>query len=526
MTSPSLPAQTSVDSADLLPPGADPRPKPRKSYGKTARRSAVWDLGSKMTSQAVNMVISLFLARLLTPGDFGITAASRFFILLASRLTQLGLNVSLVRMKDLRNEHSSSVFVVNLVMGVIAYTSLALASPFLGRFFGSDHVAGVLPVSALIFLVTPFGTVASAMLQRNLQYRTGTIIAVCDSILGSLITLAMAWLGFGYWSLVWGSLIAAVISTGMRIYASPWRLSVRFSMSALKDTLSFGLGFQTKRLISFASTNIDNFIVGRFLGVVSLGHYDKAYGLMAQVTDRMTFDGALMRIFAIIHTEPERFRKALLRGIAATSIASTPLLMFVAVSADRLVPTLFGDQWGPAIGPLRVLAVSGMARSMARPIYAATEALGYVWRQVALSIVSLSVLVTGIAVGSRWGLTAASLGVLCATFLNVWLTINVLQRFSPVNKLDIWRSVWPSLATASLLGLAVAAEHWTLVQLGITRTGFLFAGDFATVAVVYPALLIWTPFASVAKVVRDSADDLVPWVVRRFPFGVFKPLAK
>ena len=96
--------------------------------------------------------------------------------------------------------------------------------------------------------------------------------------------MGLALLGFGYWSLVYGALLATVVSTCLKIWMSPWRMSFRFSWPALKDTLSFGVGFQTQRLLTFGATNLDNFVVGRFLGIESLGFYDKAYGLMTQFT--------------------------------------------------------------------------------------------------------------------------------------------------------------------------------------------------------------------------------------------------
>jgi len=408
-------------------------------------------------------------------------------------------------------------------MGVLAFGALWASSPFLGRFFGSADVARVLPVSAVVFLVTPFGTVASAMLQRHLRYRVSSVIAWCDSVLGTFLSLGLALLGFGYWSLVYGALLATIVSTGLKVWMSPWRMSLRFSWPALKDTLSFGLGFQSQRILTFAATNLDNFVVGRFLGIESLGVYDKAYGLMNQFTNRISLDAALLRIFAIIHEEPERFRRAMVKGIAATSIVSLPLLMFMAVTADRLVPTLFGPQWGAAVGPLRVLAIAGMVRSMARPIHAANQALGFVWQQVAIQVCSLALLLVGIAVGSRWGLTVASLSVLMIATLGFVLGIAMLVRASAVTKLDIWRAAWPSWATSAILAAVVGAAHFILVKRGVVRPGAQFAGDVMVAAIVYPVLLVWTPFRSVAKVVQQSADDLVPWLRRIVPFGALRP---
>lgn len=500
---------------------ANDRNQPR-SLGKAAKMSAVWDFSARLSSQWVGFVIAIFLARLLTPADFGVTAAARFFISLASRVTQFGLNASLVRMKEIRSEHLSSVFVANLVTGVAAFLTLYAVSTHMGRFFGSGAVANVLPVSALVFLIVPFGTVAAAMLQRHLRYRTSTVIQWSDSVFSGVASLVLAWFGWGYWSLVIGALVGTVISTTAKLCCSPWRPSLRFSVAAFKETVSFGLGFQAKRLLAFSTTNVDNLVVGRLLGVTSLGFYDKGYGLMSQLTDRMTFDGALMRIFAIINDEPARFRKALLKGVQATSIVTFPILLFAFAAAEHLVITLFGPKWQPAIGPFRVLALVGLVRSAARPINAANESLGLVWLQTALQCFSVTMLVAGIAVGSWWGLTTAACGVLVAAFIDAGLNLWLLTDRTTVTAVDFWHAVWPSLVTACLTALAVSLVNLTLRESRVAAQWVYTIADCVTAALVYPASLLWTPFSSVRKVVQQSVDDVAPWLRRLFPIGLLR----
>jgi O-antigen/teichoic acid export membrane protein len=200
-----------------------------------------------------------------------------------------------------------------------------------------------------------------------------------------------------------------------------------------------------------------------------------------------------------------------------------PLLLFLAVTADRLVPVMFGNQWTGTIGPLRVLAITGMLRSVSRPIGAANEALGFVWYQTLIQCCTVALIVVGIALLAPWGLTAAAMGVLGATIVHTALNMNMLVRFTPIAWSDLARSVGPSLATSAAVAGAVTAAHVAAVSGGVTRAGYLMTIDVATACVSYFALLLWTPFASVADVVQESVDDLVPWVRRVLPFGVLRP---
>lgn len=491
-------------------------------YGKTAKMSAIWDFGGRIGSQGVLFVASIVLARILTPADFGITSAARFFVTLASRLTQLGLNASLVRMKEIRPEHASSVFVANLAAGLLAFVSLYLAAPLVGRFFGSADVGQVLPVTAAVFLITPFGSVAAAMLNRHLRYRSTTLIQVLDGVAGTILSLLLAILGFGYWSLVYGALAGTLLSTTAKVIASPWRVSLRFSMKALRDTLGFGLGFQAKSLLYFGTRNLDNLVVGRLLGVTSLGFYDKAYGLMRQLTDRMAFDAALMRIFAILRDEPDRLRTALLKGIQATTLVTFPILCFSAAAAEPLIVVIFGSQWAPAVGPFKVLALSGLLRSSMRAVNSANDALGLVWLQTLQQLVSLLVMVVGVAIGCRWGLTTASFGVALGTIVFAMMSVVFLVRHSTVTARDVWRASWPQLATSvamclvalgadALLRLALTPPLWLTLLVMVVTAGLSLA-----------TMVLWTPFPSLRAVVLESVDDVAPWIRRLLPVGIMK----
>ncbi|NOT26804.1 MAG: lipopolysaccharide biosynthesis protein [Acidobacteria bacterium] len=494
---------------------------PQRSFGKTAKLSAVWDIGGRVAQQGFLFVVSIFIARLLTPADFGITAAARFFVTLATRITQLGLNVSLIRMKEIKPEHASSVFVVNLVMGVLAFFTLYLASPTIGRLFGSSSVAEVLPVTAAVFLITPLASVPGAMMVRQLRYRASTAIHLLDAVAGSIITLGLAFLDFGYWSLVLGALAGTVLSTAVRVYMSPWRLSLRFSSSALRDTLSFGTGFQVKQLLTFGATNLDNLVVGRLLGVTSLGFYDKAYGLMRQMTDRFAFDTALMRIFAVINHEPDRFRKALLKGTLATTLVTFPILCFVGVGADELILVLYGSQWLPAVGPFYSLAVAGVLKSAMRPMHAANESLGLVWLQTIQQLAYAVLIVVGVAVGSYWGVSGAAAGVLPGLLVQLAFGVRLLTRNSTVTAGDLWSAVWPSIASSAAMCAGVLGVEVALRSLGVLPWLVLLA-MIATAGVSYAALLLWTPFPTVAAVVRESVDDVAPWARRWVAFGILR----
>ncbi|MBA3890307.1 MAG: oligosaccharide flippase family protein, partial [Gemmatimonadaceae bacterium] len=248
IVAPGEPVDVNGSSTALTDPNgdvsADPvslrRKKKKQYYAKTAKRGALWSIVKQGGHEIFAIPISMIMARLLSPEEFGIAAASALFIRLSTRLTQFGFNASLVRIKVLRPEHLSSVFVVNLMFGVLTYLALVAAAPAVGTFLRSPEAGELLAFAALIFLINPFGTVPASLMSRNMQFRNSTITDWSDMVVSLSVTLVLAFRGFGYWSIVTGHLSGAVVRVILKAYLSSWRPSLAFSRQATRELLGFG----------------------------------------------------------------------------------------------------------------------------------------------------------------------------------------------------------------------------------------------------------------------------------------------
>ena len=136
----------------------------RRSYAPIAKRGFLWGLGQEAFNELIHIPTLVVLARLLSPYEFGITAAAGFFVSFANRFTKFGFNVALVRMKHVEPAHSSSVFVISVGMGLVSWAALTFGSPWIGRFFDSPEAGQVLPIAAFTFVIAAVGTVPSAMM--------------------------------------------------------------------------------------------------------------------------------------------------------------------------------------------------------------------------------------------------------------------------------------------------------------------------------------------------------------------------
>ena len=510
IVAPALPAE---GQPSVVEPTPEQRRKAKKEYyGKTAKRGALWSMVRQGGHELIAIPTSMIMARLLSVEDFGIAAASAFFIILATRLTQFGFNAALVRVKGLRDDHLSSVFAVNVGLGLLTYGILFATAPYIGQFLRSAEAGQLLRVAALIFLIAPFGTVPAALIARNMQFRYATLTEWSDAIASTTTTLLLAFNGYGYWSIVIGHLAGTVVRVGLKSYLCGWAPSFRCSRPALRELLSFGLGLQTKRLLEYATFNLDNLVVGRVLGLTALGFYDKAFTTMNRIVNRLTLGQAYFRIFSIIHEEPERFRRAYARLLLTISLIAFPAFAMAVVVAEPLIVVMYGEKWLPAVLPFQMLCLGGILKLMNAYASQANEAAGHVWPQARRQAVGAVMIVAGAWAGSLYGgLLGAATGVAIAMMILTASMQALVRRTTGLTWGEMIRPQLPAAAgttglVAALLGAAAAlrvfnpaAAEWQLLLLQV-MTG----------AVFYALFILYSPFASVRDLVSETVTDLLP----------------
>jgi PST family polysaccharide transporter len=511
-----LPVTTSPDVTQTAPEPRRARKNKggngRGTYGKTAKVGALWSIARQGGNELIAIPTSMVMARLLSPSDFGIAAAALFFVVLAARLTQFGFNAALVRVKDLRPEHTTSVFVATLGLGVLTYGTLYLAAPAIGIFFRSEDAGRVLPIAAIAFLINPFGTVPAALMQRHMLFRYKTLTDWLDAAIGAGVSIAMAFAGYGYWSLLYGNLVASAINVVVQMYLSGWWPRFGWSSPAIRELLSFGLGIQAKRVLEYAAFNLDNLVVGRVLGMTALGFYDKAFTTMNRLVNRLTLGQTYFRIFSVIHEEPERFRRAYSRLILTITLIGLPAFTSCIVLAEPLFLVLYGNKWLPAVVPFQLLCVAGMFKLLNAYASQANEATGNVWPQARRQGLGTLLIVLGAAFGSRWwGVTGAACGVMLAMAVLTAAMQGLVRRATGLS----WRAMLlpqlPGVVCALLLAVVLTLVARALHALNADVAAWQLILVQGTIGVfVYAAFLLFSPFAAVREVVAETIDDLLP----------------
>ena len=488
-----------------------------KNYGKTAKVGALWAVGREWVTQLLGIPTALLLARLLSPADFGIAAAATFFIQLGKKLGNMGLNTALVRMKDVREEHRASVFVINLVFCLTAWTVLMFSAPSIANLYEDQRVAGAVRVAATIFLVNFFGAVEYAVLQRDMKFKEMAFIEWITPLCFMPIAVGMAFAGYGYWSLLVGHVVANMASTFGKVYYGGWRPSLRVTRRGLAETVPFGMGVYAKRLLGYAAENLDSFMVGSLLGVTSLGFYDKAFNTTDNLANRLSLGGnVVFRIFAIIQDQRDRFVKAYAKVVIAGTIVTLPVFAGLIVSAHEFIIVAFGTKWLPAVVPFQLLCAAGALRQLSGNSSAVVQASGQIWGEVWRRVIYVIMLGVLLFSFRTWGITGAAAGVLLSNLVNVLLMQALVAKILSLSWGELTTPLVPGVVCAlGTAAVTAAAKAAVLAAFPDTPDWILLGVQTVAGGIFWVLFALFGKFRSLQDVVSEVLEDVVPGPIRK-----------
>jgi PST family polysaccharide transporter len=463
----------------------------------------------------VGIPATIVLARLLSPADFGIAAAAVFFGELASRLSSGGLGVALVRIKDLRDDHISSVFVVNVVMSAVGALALIAAAPAIARFYGAPEVGWLLPVVAMNFVLGALSMVQQALLARDLRYREMATLGAIDMAVTAVSAVVFAASGLTFWSLVLGKVCGAFVKWVGGLWLVGWHLRLRFVPAAARELSSFALGIYAKGTLEHFARNVDSILIGRLLGVTPLGFYDKAFSIINRVFNKMTVVGPSVsfRIFSIIQDEPERFRRAYRKVIMTATLVGYLVLGALGAMSPQLIVVALGEKWSPSIVPFQILCFVFALKLIDQYATSASNARGWVWPEVGIKLVNIAVLTGGIYLASPWGINGVALAVLVASMAMFLMMQTLMRRATGLGWLDVLQPQVPAIASTALL----TGVLWSAGAAGRAMevaTAVILVAQAAAAALFLLAFAWWCPFREARELMHEIVSDLSPRVAR------------
>lgn len=327
-----------------------------------ATSAAKWSAVDVFMRQGVQFAVSIILARILVPEDFGVIAMLAMFTGIAGIFIDSGFSSALIQRQDITRIDESTVFYFNLGMGVLAALSLCVAAPWITAFFKQPVLQSLTYAMAFSLLVGASGSIHGTLLGKEMNFRTTAKVGVASSVVAGIVAIYMASQGYGVWSLAGHTVTSGIVSTLLFWLWHPWRPLWAFSFASLRSFFRFGGYNMAATLTDVFSTNLYLILIGKMYSVHDVGFYSRAQNtqqlpvaLMTGVINRVAFS-----TFATVADDKERLVRGLRQAQAIAMLVNLPVAIGILILAKPLVLTLFGAQWLPCVPILQVLALGGV----------------------------------------------------------------------------------------------------------------------------------------------------------------------
>ncbi len=424
-----------------------------------------WKVASQVFRQLSRVAVVVILARLLTPADYGLAAMVLVFSSLVLIFADLALGAALVQRQELSEADRSTVFWTSAAMGVaFMLLGIALSWP-LAAFYGESDVQPLFAALSVSFLVTALGTTQSALMNREMQFRSLELRMMAGTLVGGTVGIVVALAGGGAWAIIAQQLAIALASTTLLWFFSPWKPRFMFSLDSLRSLAGFSVKVFGTRVLFYANRNLDNLLIGRFLGAASLGAYAIAYNVMLMPLARIAQPIVEVLFPAMSRIQDDRPRMAAmwLRANRMIGAITVPAMVGLMIVGPEFVATLFGAKWADAAPVIQILAWVGLLQSLQRLNSSVLQASDRAGALLRYSVIVLVASVIAFVVGIHWGIVGVAVGYAVSSTIvepyYTWLTAHVLE----LKLADFLRSLaGVAQATVGMAAVLIATKLWLL----------------------------------------------------------------
>jgi PST family polysaccharide transporter len=434
---------------------------------KDLKEKTIRSGSARLCSQIASLLLRLgslaFLARLLDPTAFGLVGMVTALTGVLNVFRDFGLSAATVQRVTVTQEETSTLFWINVLVGAVLTILTALSAPAVASFYHEPRLFWVTVAVAPGFFFNAAGVQHSALLQRQMRFTTLASIDLLSLIASSIIAIAMAEAGYGYWALIAMTVCPPFLSTIGLWLASRWIPGRPHRCASLRPMMRFGGTLTLSCLVFYFTTNLEKILLGRFWGAEAIGLYGRAYQLIRYPIDNVNSAVGQVAFSALsrVQNDPVRLRRYFLKGYSLVLGLTIPMTMACVLFANDIIPLVLGPKWTGAVLLLQLLAPTIVGFAICNPLGWLMDALGLVGRGLKISLMFAPFMITGILVGLPHGPAGVAFAYSFVMMLWVVPSAAYCVRGTAISVKDILMTVAQPLlsglvASGVVLGLQVS----------------------------------------------------------------------
>jgi len=424
--------------------------------------SLIWKFLERGGVQGIQFVLSIVLARLVTPEDYGVIAILLVFIQIATVFIQSGFNTALIQKKDSDDLDFSSIFYLSFFVAGILYVLLFFVSPFVAKFYQSDLLTKLLRVISLTLFFGAINSVQNAYVSKTMQFRRFFFSSMGAVIGSGIVGIIIAYKGFGVWALVFQQLVRDFLICIILWFTVKWRPKFMFSFSRVKSLFSFGWKLLVSGLLDTIFRNIYNLIVGRIYNKETLGFFNRGQQFPQVIATNL--DGSIQSVMlptlSSHNDDVSEVKRITRRSISMSAFLLMPCMFGLAAVAEPLVKVLLTDKWLSCVPFLQLACISYAIYPIHTANLTGINALGRSDVFLKLEIIKKIITILNILITIPLGIYAMAIGQVISAFISSFINAWPNKKLMNYTYFEQWKDLMPSFLCSIVMAVGVWSLHF------------------------------------------------------------------
>ena len=424
---------------------------------KIVFKNFIWRFAERCGAQLVTFIVSIVLARILAPEDYGTIALVTVFTTILQVFVDSGLGTALIQKKEADDLDFSSVFFFNFAVCIILYIGMFIAAPFIAEFYNDSSLTSVVRVISLTIVISGVKGIQQAYVSRNMMFKRFFFSTIGGTIFSAVFGIVLAYQGFGVWALVAQQLTNTAIDTLILWLTVKWRPKLMFSWNRLKTLLVFGWKLLVSALLDTCYNNLRNLIIGKMYSSADLAYYNQGDKFPKVIVTNIntSIDSVLLPTMSSAQDDRERVKNMTRRAIKTSTYVMAPLMMGLAFCSVPIVHLVLTDKWLPCVPFLRIFCVTYMFYPIHTANLNAINAMGrsdwFLRLEVIKKIVGMAILLS-----TMWfGVMAMAYSLLLSSVLSQIINSWPNRKLLGYGYLEQIRDIAPAIILAVIMGICV-----------------------------------------------------------------------
>jgi len=404
---------------------------------------------------------TMILARLLIPEHFGLIGMVAALTVLIERFQDIGLGDAVIQRKEVTHEQVSTLFWINLGISIFCTILVALSAKAVAWFYNDQRLTWITIALSANFVCSGLSIQHHTLIRRQMRFHQQALIFIFSASFGLAVGITLAWLGYGYWALVWKELARSFLSTVLAWSFCPWRPGLPIRNAGISSLLKFGGTVTGYNMLFYLTNNLDSILLGKFYGAVPVGLYSRSRQLTTIPVSQMLepMKNVSLPALSALQDDPGKYANYFVKMLAVLTFIYMPLIVYIGIYAHPIVYIALGAKWMDAVPIFRLLAISLFASPIVTMYGMMMLAAGHATRYFYWGLfTSLSTIIAFI-VGISWGVLGISASWSVSTAINLIFSLCFVFKGSPVRMVSTLKNIYKPAIASIAMGIVLLLTY-------------------------------------------------------------------